>query len=65
MGLSGLLLVNLLYLALGVGVVCWLRTARTWRGLASHLGLAYLGGTCIATLLAAELAVVDVPIVVR
>ena len=61
MGLSGLLLVNLLYLALGVGVVCWLRTARTWRGLASHLGLAYLGGTCIATLLAAELAVLDVP----
>src|SRR6266568_1939000 len=62
MGLSGLLLLNLLYLALGIGLVCWLRTARTWRELASHVGLAYLAGMCVATLIAAELAVLNVPL---
>jgi hypothetical protein len=62
MGISGLLLLNVAYLALGVGLCCWLRTARSWCELASQLGLAYLGGLCVATLLVAELAVVDVTV---
>ena len=62
MGLSGLLLLNVIYLALGAGLVCWLRTARTWGELASQLGLAYIAGLCVATLLVAELAVVNVPV---
>src|SRR5438105_907513 len=60
MGLSGLLLLNMIFLALGVGVIGLMRGARTWRELAARLGLAYLAGTCIAGIAAAELAVVNV-----
>ena len=62
MGLSGLLLLNLLYVAFGVGLLCLFGSVRTWRELASQLGLAYLAGTCVATLLVAELAVADVAV---
>ena len=62
MGLSGLLLLNVVYLALGVGVIGLLRLARSWRDLFAKAGLAYLAGLCIAGIAAAELAVVDVPL---
>jgi hypothetical protein len=62
LGLSGLLLLNVVYLALGVGVIGFLRAARSWRDLAAKTGLAYLAGLCIAGIAVAELAVVDVPL---
>ncbi len=60
MGLSGLLLLNVIFLALGVGVIGLVRAARSWRELVSRLGLAYLAGICIVGIAAAELAVANV-----
>jgi hypothetical protein len=62
MGLSGLLALNVVYLALGVGLIGFLRAARSWSELAAKLGLAYLTGVCVAGIAAAELAVADVPL---
>jgi hypothetical protein len=61
-GLSGLLLLNVVFLALGVGVIGLVRAARSWRDLVAKLGLAYLAGMCIGGIAAAELAVVGVPL---
>src|SRR5579864_2986790 len=62
MGLSGLLLLNVIFLALGVGAIAFLRAARSWRDLAAKLGLAYIAGVCIAGIAGAELAVANVPL---
>ena len=62
MGLSGLLLLNVTFLALGVGVIGLFRAAGNWADLVAKLGLAYLAGVCIAGLAAAELAIVNVSI---
>jgi hypothetical protein len=61
-GLSGLLFLNVVYVALGVGVIGLLRGARSWRDLSAKAGLAYLAGLSFAGIAAAELAVVDVPL---
>ena len=62
MGLSGLLLLNVTFLALGVGVIGLFRAAGNWADLVAKLGLAYLAGVCIAALAAAALAIVNVSI---
>ncbi len=61
MGLSGLLVLNVAYLALGAGIVACF-AARTWRELVAKLGLAYMAGLCVVGIATAELAIVDVPV---
>jgi hypothetical protein len=53
---------QLLMLVLGVGLLPWLRLARTRRELVSRLPLAYAVGLAATGILAADLAVVDVPV---
>jgi hypothetical protein len=62
MGLSGLALLNVGYLALGLGTLGLFGSARTWGDLAAKAGLAYLAGACVVGVAAAEFAVVDVPL---
>jgi hypothetical protein len=60
--LAGLLAAQLLYLAIGTGLLPLLRVASTRAELLRRLGLGYMVGLAAAGALAAELALLDVPI---
>jgi hypothetical protein len=59
--LSGLLVAQALYLAVGAGLLPLLRIAPTPALLLRRLGLAYMVGLAVAGILAAHLALLDVP----
>jgi hypothetical protein len=58
----GLLAANLLYFAIGVGLLPLLRVARTTGELLERLPLAYLSGVAATGILAAHLALISVPL---
>ena len=58
----GLLAANLLYFAVGVGLLPLLRIARTREQLLERLPLAYMAGVAATGILAAHLALIDVPL---
>jgi Dolichyl-phosphate-mannose-protein mannosyltransferase len=60
--LAGLLLANVLYLAIGVALLPLLRLARTGAELYRRLGLAYVLGLAATSALAAHLALIGVPV---
>jgi hypothetical protein len=60
--LTGLLFVQVLYVAIGAGLLPLLRIAPTWRLLVRRLGLAYLIGVAATGILAAHLALLDAPL---
>ena len=60
--MTGLLVANVLYLAIGVGLLPVLRIARTRGELLARLPLAYLVGVAGAGILAAHLALIEVPV---
>jgi hypothetical protein len=57
---AGLLGANALIFCIGLGLLPWLRVARSWRQLVSRFGLAYLCGLVLTGILAAHLALVHV-----
>jgi hypothetical protein len=57
---AGLLGANALIFCIGLGLLPWLRVARSWRELWSRCGLAYLCGLVATGILAAHLALVHV-----
>jgi hypothetical protein len=60
--LLGLLAANVLYFAVGVGLLPILRIARTWAEVLARLPLAYLLGVACASIVAAHLALIEVPL---
>jgi hypothetical protein len=58
----GLLAANLLYFAIGAGLLPLLRIARTTDELLERLPLAYMAGLAATGILAAHLALIDVPL---
>jgi hypothetical protein len=60
--LLGLLAANVLYFAVGVGLLPILRIAHTWGEVIARLPLAYLLGVACASIAAAHLALVEVPV---
>jgi hypothetical protein len=60
--LALLLVANVLYLAIGVGLLPLLRIAPSRRALLARLPLAYMVGVAATGILAAHLALVDVPL---
>lgn len=60
--LLGLLAANVLYFAVGVGLLPLLRVARTRDELVERLPLAYLVGVAATGILAAHLALIEVPL---
>lgn len=60
--LAGLLVTQLLYLGVGAGLLPLLRIAPTRDAFTARLGLAYLVGVAAVGILAAHLALVDVPL---
>jgi hypothetical protein len=57
--LAGLVAANVLYLAIGAGLLPLLHVARSWSSLLLRLGLAYLVGVTVAGILVAHLALLD------
>jgi hypothetical protein len=57
-----LLAANVLYLAIGAGLLPLLRVARSWRQLAVRGGLAYFVGLAVAGILSSDLALASVAI---
>jgi hypothetical protein len=60
--LLGLVAANVLYFAVGVGLLPILRIARTWGEALTRLPLAYLLGVAATAILAAHLALIEVPL---
>jgi Ca2+/Na+ antiporter len=60
--LGGLLAANVLYLAVGAGLMPLLRIAPTRDDLVRRLGLSYLVGVAATGILAATLALVRIPL---
>lgn len=60
--LSGLLFAQVLYLAIGAGVLPLLGMAPTWAVWWRRIGLAYMVGVAVAGILAAHLALLDAPL---
>ena len=58
----GLVAVNVLYFAVGVGLLPILRIARTWGEVLARLPLAYLLGVAATAIVAAHLALIEVPL---
>jgi hypothetical protein len=58
--IAGLLGANALIFCVGLGVLPWLRVARSWRELVARCGLAYLCGLVVTGIVAAHLALVHV-----
>ena len=61
MRVAGLLGANALIFVAGLGLLPWLRVARSWRELVARSGLAYLCGLVLTGIVAAHLALVHVP----
>jgi hypothetical protein len=60
--LLGLVVANVLYFVVGAGLLPILRVVRTWREAFERLPLAYLLGICATGILAAHLALIEVPL---
>lgn len=60
--LLGLLAANVLYFAIGIALLPIVRVARTWDDVLARLPLAYLLGTAATAIVAAHLALVEVPL---
>jgi hypothetical protein len=60
--LIGLIAANVLYFAVGAGLLPILRIGRTWDEVLARLPLAYLLGVAATAILAAHLALIEVPL---
>jgi hypothetical protein len=60
--LAGLLAANVLFFGVGVGLLPLLRVARNWRELLERLPAAYLAGVAATGIVAAHLALIEVPL---